>query len=81
MKFAVTTMNYKKSAALIFSFFITGRGIALQRTPLGIFRALLNSILEFFPESLARLVKLFRDREKRFGNYQEDRWKWNEKEL
>ncbi|EMT69606.1 Protein SERAC1 [Fusarium odoratissimum] len=45
MKFAVDTMSRRKSGETIASFFIHGRGIPLQRTPLGIFRALLNSLL------------------------------------
>ncbi|TVY59835.1 putative ankyrin repeat protein [Fusarium oxysporum f. sp. cubense] len=82
MKFAVDTMNRRKSGEIIASFFIHGRGIRLQRTPLGIFRALLNSLLLSFPKYLAELTEVFQDKQKRYGSYeQKNGWQWNEKEL
>ncbi|KAH7001009.1 ankyrin repeat protein, partial [Ilyonectria destructans] len=81
MKFAVTRMNHRKSGELVASFFIHGRGMLLQKTPLGVFRALLNSMLISFPEYLSQLTERFNDREKRFGSHQENRWHWAEKEL
>lgn len=82
MKYAVQTMNRsKKSEELVISFFVTARGTLLQRTPLGIFRALLNSMLRSFPGYLAQLSERHGDREKRFGNYQENRWQWSDGEL
>ncbi|KAH7191681.1 hypothetical protein BKA60DRAFT_471064 [Fusarium oxysporum] len=82
MKFAVDTMNRRKSGEIIASFFIHGRGIPLQRTPLGIFRALLNSLLMSFPKYLAELTEVFQDKQKRYGSYeQKNGWQWNEKEL
>ncbi|KAF5264692.1 hypothetical protein FOXYS1_4515 [Fusarium oxysporum] len=82
MKFAVDTMNRRKSGDIIASFFIHGRGIPLQRTPLGIFRALLNSLLLSFPTYLAELTEVFQDKQKRYGSYeQKNGWQWNEKEL
>lgn len=82
MKFAVDTMNRRKSGEIIASFFIHGRGIPLQRTPLGIFRALLNSLLSSFPKYLAELTEVFQDKQKRYGSYeQKNGWQWNEKEL
>ncbi|RKL10114.1 hypothetical protein BFJ68_g8729 [Fusarium oxysporum] len=82
MKFAVDTMNRRKSGDIIASFFIHGRGIPLQRTPLGIFRALLNSLLLSFPTYLAQLTEVFQDKQKRYGSYeQKNGWQWNEKEL
>ncbi|EXK81987.1 hypothetical protein FOQG_13629 [Fusarium oxysporum f. sp. raphani 54005] len=82
MKFAVDAMNRRKSGEIIASFFIHGRGIPLQRTPLGIFRALLNSLLMSFPKYLAELTEIFQDKQKRYGSYeQKNGWQWNEKEL
>ncbi|WKT53426.1 hypothetical protein QSH57_003988 [Fusarium oxysporum f. sp. vasinfectum] len=82
MKFAVDAMNRRKSGEIIASFFIHGRGIPLQRTPLGIFRALLNSLLMSFPKYLAELTEVFQDKQKRYGSYeQKNGWQWNEKEL
>ncbi|KAH7215630.1 hypothetical protein DER44DRAFT_806689 [Fusarium oxysporum] len=82
MKFAVDTMNRRKSGEIIASFFIHGRGIPLQRTPLGIFRALMNSLLMSFSEYLAELTEVFQDKQKRYGSYeQKNGWQWNEKEL
>ncbi|KAF5619615.1 ankyrin protein [Fusarium sp. NRRL 25303] len=82
MKFAVDTMNRRKSGEVIASFFIHGRGIPLQQTPLGIFRALLNSLLMSFPKYLTELTEAFQEKQKRYGSYeQKNGWKWSEKEL
>ncbi|EXK24731.1 hypothetical protein FOMG_18558 [Fusarium oxysporum f. sp. melonis 26406] len=82
MKFAVDTMSRRKSGEIIASFFIHGRGISLQRTPLGIFRALLNSLLLSFPNYLSELTEVFQDKQKRYGSYeQKNGWQWNEREL
>ncbi|KAL5589388.1 hypothetical protein FOVSG1_011255 [Fusarium oxysporum f. sp. vasinfectum] len=82
MKFAVDTMSRRKSGEIIVSFFIHGRGMPLQRTPLGIFRALLNSLLMSFPKYLAELTEVFQDKQKRYGSYeQKNGWQWNEREL
>ncbi|KAL0937157.1 uncharacterized protein CTRU02_206888 [Colletotrichum truncatum] len=81
MKFAATRMRQKTSSELVVSFCIHGRGSPLQKTPLGVFRALLNSMLQSFPQYLAQLTETFRDRELRYGSWQEKRWEWTEKEL
>ncbi|KAK5995239.1 Serine/threonine-protein phosphatase 6 regulatory ankyrin repeat subunit B [Cladobotryum mycophilum] len=81
MKFAVTTMHRRKSGELVVSFFFHGRGTSLQKTPLGAFRALLNSMLTSFPEYLSQLTTTFQDRESRFGSYGMNRWDWTAKEL
>ncbi|KAF5578380.1 ankyrin protein [Fusarium subglutinans] len=82
MKFAADTMSRRKSGEVIASFFIHGRGITLQQTPLGIFRALLNSLLLSFPKYLAELTEVFQDKQKRYGSYEQKHgWQWSEKEL
>ncbi|KAH8723067.1 ankyrin repeat protein, partial [Phaeosphaeriaceae sp. PMI808] len=81
MKFAVTEMHRRQSGELVLSFFVHGQGTDLQKTPLGIYRTLLNTMLKYFPEYLSQLTKLFEDQEERFGAYTENRWKWIDKEL
>ncbi|KAJ0132270.1 Uncharacterized protein HZ326_24651 [Fusarium oxysporum f. sp. albedinis] len=82
MKFAVGTMNHRKSGEIVVSFFIHGRGVPLQRTPLGMLRALLNSLLRTLPTYLAELTERFQDQQQRYGSYeQKGGWRWNEKEL
>lgn len=81
MKFAATKMHGNPSKELILSSFVHGQGTDLQKTPLGIFRELLNSMLENFPEYLSQLTARFEDREKRFGSYTAGRWAWTDKEL
>lgn len=81
MKFAVTTMESKQPQDLVLSFFVHGQGKELQKSPLGIFRALLNKMLSTFPQRLSKLTERFEDRERRFGSYQEDRWEWSAAEL
>ncbi|EXA34764.1 hypothetical protein FOVG_14179 [Fusarium oxysporum f. sp. pisi HDV247] len=82
MKFAVDMMDRRKAGELVVSFFIHGRGVLLQRTPLGMLRALLNSLLRSFPKYLTELTCLFEERQQRYGSYeQRNGWQWNEKEL
>ncbi|GFF32144.1 isoform Er14 of ankyrin-1 [Aspergillus udagawae] len=81
MKFAAIAMAHRKYGELVISYFLHGRGTLLQKTPLGVFRALLNSMLKSFPTYLSELTVRFEDREKRFGSYEEGRWTWTEKEL
>ncbi|GFF70323.1 ankyrin-1 [Aspergillus lentulus] len=81
MKFAAQAMARRKSGQLVISYFLHGRGTLLQKTPLGVFRALLNCMLNIFPTYLSELTAQFEDREKRFGSYEEGRWTWTEKEL
>lgn len=82
MKFAVDKMKRRKTGELVVSFFIHGRGVPLQKTPLGMLRALLNSLLISFPAYLAELTARFRDYQQRYGSYeQKNGWRWNEKEL
>ncbi|KAF7118670.1 hypothetical protein CNMCM5793_008208 [Aspergillus hiratsukae] len=81
MKFAAQEMANRKCGELVVSYFLHGRGTVLQKTPLGVFRALLNGMLKSFPAYLSELTSQFDDREKRFGSYEEGRWTWAEKEL
>jgi ankyrin repeat protein len=81
MKFAATKALQRMSGELVLSFFIHGQGTDLQKTPLGIYRALLNSMLENFPEYLSQLTTRFEDQEKRLGGYMAGRWEWDENEL
>jgi ankyrin repeat protein len=81
MKFAAQAMAHRKSGQLVVSYFLHGRGTLLQKTPLGVFRALLNGMLNIFPTYLSELTAKFEDREKRVGSYDEDRWTWAEQEL
>ncbi|KAJ4247833.1 hypothetical protein NW762_013042 [Fusarium torreyae] len=82
MKFAVDMMSRRKSGELVVSFFIHGRGVALQKSPLGLYRALLNSMLRSFPVYLKELTGRFKDREERYGSYERSNgWRWTDKEL
>ncbi|KAF7538748.1 hypothetical protein G7054_g2676 [Neopestalotiopsis clavispora] len=81
MKFAATVMRSEQPADLVVSYFIHSRGTDLQKSLLGVFRALLNTILASFPQHLSRLTKVFNDREARYGSYQEERWSWASQEL
>ncbi|KAL7928945.1 ankyrin repeat protein [Trichoderma chlorosporum] len=68
MKFAVTIIDRRKSGELV-------------KTLLGVFRALLNSVLMSFLGYLSQLTKRFNDQERRFGSCHENRWSWTEEEL
>ncbi|EXK28605.1 hypothetical protein FOMG_15074 [Fusarium oxysporum f. sp. melonis 26406] len=82
MKFAVDMMERRKCEELVVSFFIHGRGVPLQRTALGMLRALLSLLLKSFPKYLSELMERFQDQQQRYGSYeQKGGWRWNEKEL
>lgn len=81
MKYALRAMERSQPEAVITSFFFHGQGMDLQRSPLGLFRALLHSLLEPFQDKLNELTEKFNDHQRRFGNYQEKRWQWNREEL
>jgi ankyrin repeat protein len=81
MKHAVRTSKRRGPDELLVSFFLHGQGSSLQRTPLGLFRALLNHLLPHYPSNLTKLTAIYKDRELRFGGYLADRWKWECNEL
>ena len=69
-----------RDSTLVLSFFFSGRGSALQRTPLGLFRSLLHQILGQAPDILMDLVGTFQKRCVEIGNAGEE-WQWHPKEL
>jgi len=81
IKHAVRNMREQNPSNLVIAFFFHGQGVDLQKTPLGLFRALLNLLLGHFLEYLIPLTAKFEDREKRYGAYTADRWKWSSNEL
>ena len=82
MKFAVESLRRRYPADIVVSFFIHGRGVLLQRSPLGVFRALLSSLLREFPTHLQDVTEQFKHQEERFGGYErKDGWTWTEPEL
>jgi ankyrin repeat protein len=81
MKHIAKRIRERSSDDLVVSFFFHGQGMPLQKSLLGLFRALLASLLEYFPEHLKQLVAKFVEREKRYGGFTERRWEWTENEL
>ncbi|EFW99917.1 ankyrin repeat-containing protein [Grosmannia clavigera kw1407] len=65
---------------LILSFFFHGRGEELQKSPLGLFRALLHQILSQAPDAAKDLVATFQDRRNTMGSAG-GQWKWHAREL
>ncbi|KAJ6211375.1 hypothetical protein PSV09DRAFT_2237532 [Bipolaris maydis] len=78
MKHCVKRMRERSPDNLVVSFFFHGQGKPLQKTSLGLFRALLSSMLEHFPENLTRLAAKCTENEKRYGRHA---WEWTENEL
>lgn len=81
MKHAVKRLKERSPDELVVAFYLHGQGVELQKSPVGLFRALLNFLLEQFAEYLAQLTARFEEREKRYGSYREGRWQWKEREL
>lgn len=66
--------------ALVLSFFFHRRGTELQKTPLGLYRALLHKIMAVAPESLAAMIATYKERTDTRGEAGEA-WNWEEDEL
>lgn len=81
MKYASEMMKKRNTGDIIVSFFFHGRGVPLQKSPLGFFHAVLSILLGHFPRFLSSLTTTFQHREKRFGSYIQGRWHWTEPEL
>lgn len=66
--------------AFVLSFFFHGRGVELQKTPLGLFRSLLHQLLCRVPDELLELVATFQNHCRNFGEPGE-KWQWSLPEL
>ncbi|TFB01142.1 Ankyrin repeat domain-containing protein 50 [Trichoderma ghanense] len=83
LKYALSKQRDMPSARdgdLVLSFFFHGRGDALQRTPLGLFRSLLHQILKQIPEALSNLVDSYQEKLREMGAPPEA-WQWHPEEL
>jgi ankyrin repeat protein len=65
---------------IVVSFFFDGRGADIHKSPLGMFRSLLNQILPHFPNKLIELTSTFHSRCQTKGKVGE-KWNWNVGEL
>ncbi|KAI8954517.1 hypothetical protein F4801DRAFT_575590 [Xylaria longipes] len=65
---------------LILSFFFHGRGVELQKSPLGFFRSILHQLLCHVPNTLSELVTTFEDRRNNRGEANKN-WQWHSREL
>ncbi|KAI3340068.1 hypothetical protein F4824DRAFT_433756 [Ustulina deusta] len=65
---------------LILSFFFHGRGVELQKTPLGFLRSLIHQLLRYAPGTLSDLVTTFHNRCKNMGTPGKQ-WQWHLREL
>jgi hypothetical protein len=65
---------------VVASFFFHGRGSELQRSSLGLFRALLHQVLRQVPEGLKQLNRAYKNKCDTQGEYG-SRWEWHMKEL
>ncbi|KAH7305580.1 hypothetical protein B0I35DRAFT_113420 [Stachybotrys elegans] len=69
-----------RGSAIVLSFFFHGRGVELQRTPLGLFRSLLHQLLSHVPDALLILIATFEERCKNMGTPGE-KWQWHLNDL
>lgn len=69
-----------RARPLILTFFFHGRGVELQKTPLGLFRSLLHQILREVPDALQDLTTAFQQRRDTIGKPGE-KWQWHVNEL
>jgi ankyrin repeat protein len=83
LKFALSKQRDMPSATdrdLVLCFFFHGRGDALQRAPLGLFRSLLHQILKQIPGALSDLVDSYQEKCREIGDPSEA-WQWHPEEL
>jgi ankyrin repeat protein len=65
---------------VVASFFFHGRGVDIQKTPLGLFRSLLHQILDQIPDWLSEFSFIFKKRCETEGTPGE-KWEWHVDEL
>ncbi|CAD0098276.1 unnamed protein product [Aureobasidium mustum] len=75
-----STAETSSETQITASFFCHGRGVDLQKSPMGIFRALLHQIVEKVPQFYEDLENKFRARCKSQGSHG-SAWAWTEPEL
>ncbi|KAK1774776.1 hypothetical protein QBC45DRAFT_424049 [Copromyces sp. CBS 386.78] len=80
LKHGKATAVSEEDNPLILSFFVHARGDELQKTPAGLFRALLHQILLEEPHSLPQLIATFDEKLKSYGRAGEA-WRWHQREL
>ena len=62
------------------TFFFNGRGSAIEKSPLGLYRSLLHQLLPIADEQLSALTSVYRERCQTRGKYEQS-WVWHEQEL
>src|SRR3569833_2144953 len=75
-----TLDHLNASGAFVLSFYFHGRGVELQKSPLGLFRSLLHQLLRDSPEALSDLVDTFNKKCKEIGEPGKG-WQWHPREL
>lgn len=81
MKYAVRQhRDQRRKADVTAAFFAHARGMELQRSPVGLYRSILNQILPSFPTHLGKLARMHGERTHTRGNF-DQKWTWHEEEL
>lgn len=81
MKYAVRQhRDQRRNTEVTATFFAHARGIELQRSPIGLYRSVLNQILPSFPAHLGKLARIHAERIHTQGNF-DQKWTWHEEEL
>ncbi len=85
LKYALHNLQKFEGAAfgthpVLLSFFFHGRGIDLQKTPLGLFRSLLHHLISQMPQEFCDTVQMFKRRCDTMGA-PGIKWNWTEGEL
>jgi ankyrin repeat protein len=78
LKYALYQEN--REHAIIASFFFNGRGTPLEKSPFGLYRAILHQLLLFASDNLSKLAIIFDERNQTIGDI-EEKWHWQEREL
>ncbi|KAF5586011.1 Het-eN [Fusarium subglutinans] len=76
----IVTSTNSKGRPIVLSFFFSGRGTELQKTPGGLYRSLLCQMESKIPQALEAMEMRFRQIHTQSDTYDE-RWMWNTPEL
>lgn len=81
MKYAVQQhRDQRRDAEVTAAFFVHARGMELQRSPVGLYRSILNQILPSYPAHLGKLARMHGERTHTRGSF-DQKWIWHEEEL
>lgn len=76
----IVKANKDDHSGFLISYFITGRGSDIQKTPSGVYRALLHQVFDHYPKLCSKFASQYHERQKTVGDYGK-KWTWHDTEV